>query len=416
MLFRMTLLSRRLSLSRPILSSAILGNLHTRKSPQDDLEFYARFHPSRISIAQFIEFGNLKGIKGEHVSCRFISQEMPIRLANMLKELEAIPHNLVQMPSAKRVRDWYAQSFYEMLNWNDRYGVKEGQWNESALKEFGQMLQGIYERHTPAVTTMAQGILELKAATKKDATELNISDSLDKFYMNRIGIRMLISQHLELFESGSSATTEGYVGVIDTECDVAKVAKDAAEHSSYLCEINYGESPQVETILISPGDEPILIPYVPFHLYQILFELIKNSMRAVVENNKIAMPKIRIIISRGEEDITIKIMDEGKGIPRRAIKNLFTYMYSTAAPPSLEDTFSGDTNSAPLAGFGYGLPISRLHAKYFGGDLQVISTEGYGTDAYVYLNVNPMDSLEMLPSFNHRGVHSLNKIANSTRH
>ena len=49
------------------------------------------------------------------------------------------------------------------------------------------------------------------------------------------------------------------------------------------------------------------------------------------------------------------------------------------------------------AGFGYGLPVTRLYARYFGGDLQVMSMEGYGTDAYLHLN-KLGDSEEFLPA------------------
>ena len=41
--------------------------------------------------------------------------------------------------------------------------------------------------------------------------------------------------------------------------------------------------------------------------------------------------------------------------------------------------------ASPLAGLGYGLPISRNYARYFGGDLHVMSMEGYGTDSFIYL-------------------------------
>lgn len=43
-----------------------------------------------------------------------------------------------------------------------------------------------------------------------------------------------------------------------------------------------------------------------------------------------------------------------------------------------EDSYHGTADAVTMAGYGYGLPISRLYARYFGGDLQIISMEGYG--------------------------------------
>jgi pyruvate dehydrogenase kinase 2/3/4 len=43
-----------------------------------------------------------------------------------------------------------------------------------------------------------------------------------------------------------------------------------------------------------------------------------------------------------------------------------------------------DTTS-PLAGLGYGLPISRNYARFFGGELTIMSMEGYGTNSFIYL-------------------------------
>lgn len=70
--------------------------------------------------------------------------------------------------------------------------------------------------------------------------------------------------------------------------------------------------------------------------------------------------------------------DEGGGIRRSGLPKIFTYLYSTAKGPTDERSDLGTADSVLMAGYGYGLPISRLYARYFGGDLQMISMEGYG--------------------------------------
>jgi pyruvate dehydrogenase kinase 2/3/4 len=79
-----------------------------------------------------------------------------------------------------------------------------------------------------------------------------------------------------------------------------------------------------------------------------------------------------------------QVSDEGGGIPRSGLPRIFTYLYSTAKnPPELDRPNIGVTMRSKnigvtMAGYGFGLPISRLYARYFGGDLQIISMEGYG--------------------------------------
>lgn len=128
--------------------------------------------------------------------------------------------------------------------------------------------------------------------------------------------------------------------------------------------------------LICPTD--LTFPYVPGHLSHIIFELLKNSLRAVVERfgadyeDRIAKespsgrsggggyPPIKVIVVEGREDITIKISDEGGGIPRSAIPLIWTYMYTTMGGQSIDQDFHASDFKAPMAGFGYGLPLSRL--------------------------------------------------------
>lgn len=126
----------------------------------------------------------------------------------------------------------------------------------------------------------------------------------------------------------------------------------------------------------------------------IMLELLKNSMRASVEFHGIDadFPPIKVVIADGaeNEDVVIKVSDEGGGISRSNMKKIWSYLFTTA-DPSVQETMVGESNAvdhgtdSPLAGLGYGLPISRSYARYFGGDLSIMSMEGHGTDAFVYL-------------------------------
>jgi pyruvate dehydrogenase kinase 2/3/4 len=243
--------------------------------------------------------------------------------------------------------------------------------------KFAACLEKIKRRHDSVVTTVAQGILEWKRRKQRMQIDHNIQAFLDRFYMSRIGIRMLIGQHIALTDQ-KHRIDRNHVGIICTKTNVRDLAQEAIENARFVCEDHYGmfDAPKVQ-LVCNPN---ISFMYVPGHLSHMLFETLKNSLRAVVEchgQNKEEFPVTKVIVAEGKEDITIKVSDEGGGIPRSSVPLVWTYMYTTVdQTPSLDPDFNKSDFKAPMAGFGYGLPISRLYARYFGGDLKLISMEG----------------------------------------
>ncbi|KAK9537613.1 hypothetical protein VZT92_005216 [Zoarces viviparus] len=369
----------------------ILRFLRSCVSIGKDIDYYSKFSPSPLSMKQFLDFGSENAC--EKTSFTFLRQELPVRLANIMKEINLLPDNLLRTPSVRLVQGWYMQSLQEILEFKDKNAG-----DEKVTYEFTDAVIKIRDRHNDVIPTMAQGVVEYKENHGTDpVVSQNVQYFLDRFYMSRISIRMLLNQHTLLF-GGKVKVNPAHpkqIGSIDPNCRVSEIIRDAYENARNLCDRYYVNSP--ELILEEFKVNPITVVYVPSHLYHMVFELFKNAMRATMELYGDAMeyPPIHAQVALGTEDLTVKVSDRGGGVPLRKIDRLFTYTYSTAPRPSIDGA-----RAAPLAGYGHGLPISRLYARYFQGDLKLYSLEGYGTDAVIYIRALSTESIERLPVYN----------------
>lgn len=184
------------------------------------------------------------------------------------------------------------------------------------------------------------------------------------------------------------------------------------------------------------------------HLEYILTELLKNSFRATIEHGSERNP-IEITIAPLPEDpiatghrdylsnvdqgnidlastgapeshmeetaatgpiraldkttpgVTIRIRDRGGGISPENYRHIWDYSFTTFDEDQINSTLNGESGrsnsgmdalnaisgagGSSLAGLGYGLPLGRAYAEYFGGGIAVQSLWGWGTDVYLSL-------------------------------
>lgn len=102
------------------------------------------------------------------------------------------------------MRDWYVESFKDLREFP---AVKD----MDDEKKFTDLLRHIYHRHRHVVPVMAMGVAELKRELQEGVGLLELPEIhqfLDGFYLSRIGIRILIGQHIALHEPEQ----ENYIG------------------------------------------------------------------------------------------------------------------------------------------------------------------------------------------------------------
>ncbi|PQE20596.1 mitochondrial pyruvate dehydrogenase kinase protein [Rutstroemia sp. NJR-2017a BBW] len=382
----------------------------------DDLARLARCRHGRPPLSKEALFS----------SANFTLDLLPIRLAHRIQALRNLPFIVVSNPNISKIYNNYLHSLSTLLPYKTISSL------EDEIR-FTEVLADLVETHAHTIPTLAKGFLECR----KYINPLEVTRFLDEHLRARIGTRLIAEQHIALHLSSQphkadhdiadSANSASYIGVIDTALNPASIINSCGNFVSEICELKYGVRPS----WIIDGEPNTTFAFVPVHLEYIITELLKNAFRATVESGRTHEPVIITIAAEPEastigtmnkdgtanqdmildnnppikpfEDpapgVTIRIRDRGGGISPDVLPNIWSYSFTTFSD---EDELPGQSlgngnmdalnalsgaggESSSIAGLGYGLPLGRAYAEYFGGGIAVQSLYGWGCDVYLRL-------------------------------
>ncbi|KAH9601109.1 Branched-chain alpha-ketoacid dehydrogenase kinase/Pyruvate dehydrogenase kinase [Trypanosoma melophagium] len=343
----------------------------------------------------------------------FCHVELPVLLSHIIKALDNLPCGLNAMPSVLLVKNTYLNSFKKLIEC-DFPG------NSESIKHFRNVVSEIEKLHRKRdiLVTMAMGLLELKELllrhrqflfkVRKIDTKttfdyllheglVEITEPMDSFSLLMVHYNFLSRMLINL-----DREADNKVGMVDLEIDLERLVRNSVDDAKQICTDHYGDCPDVKFI-ISKDAGLIKFAHMSSTISYIVLELMKNAFRATVEAhmerdlmgiiNCENMPPVEVLVNMKEyaKHACICISDEGLGMTETQANMAMTYAYTSVKRPLIQfcddgESIRGDA-VAPLAGYGFGLPMSRVYARTFDGDLVMSTMEGYGTRMYYYIKL-----------------------------
>lgn len=374
------------------------------------LEEMASKRPTPLRLKDMYNLGSSPEPHQRLLNAQFLYDELPIRIALRVMDLLTLPHGLGEAAPIQQVTSIY-------LNFLKRFQDLPRPTDAAQEEAFTDMLQAQVLDRTSIPVSIASGVQTwwktIDGAADDEENRLHeMEDALNRFFTARVGLRFL-TEHYVLSSNRPSAAALRDVtclfpdsgpcketGLIQANCNVVREVRRVADLVTAQTTDYYGADlcPVID-IVDCVGDDSPLFTYVPQHLHYMITELLKNSCRASIRRyrelvrmaeesdlshaREIEIPRIRVVMVKGKEDVTIKIADKGGGIPRSLLPTIWKFAHSTANQDEQQTDFGTDASGAKIRGFG--LPLARIYARYFGGELSLKSTEGYGLDAYLHL-------------------------------
>mmetsp|Transcript_23668 Transcript_23668/g.34952 ORF Transcript_23668/g.34952 Transcript_23668/m.34952 type:complete len:540 (-) Transcript_23668:16-1635(-) len=371
----------------------------------DHLRELASKAPTPLRLRDMYQYANMPNQRLGNA--QFLHQELQIRIAQRTVDLLTLPHGLNQSTPIQKVAHLY-------LKYLRIFQEMSAPTSDEKDEVFTEALREILLSPTSIPMEIARGIATWRDDRREDLAPMEtqeLEDVLIRFFTARVGLRLMTEHHIlsspracptqserllrnckinkQIQIEQQSQQTE--LGCIQTKYDpvleVEKVAKEVTRQTVEL----FGICPEIDIrdCSMKPNTN---FTYVPHHLQYIMAELLKNSCKATVQahsssNSDAKLPAIRVVIAKGAEDVSIQISDRGGGVPRSVMRQVFQFGFCGGSVSDADwemsdfgkDTITGDRVR------GFGLPLARIYARYFGGELTVKSMEGHGLDAYLYL-------------------------------
>ncbi|KAJ2639471.1 [Pyruvate dehydrogenase (acetyl-transferring)] kinase 2, mitochondrial [Coemansia sp. RSA 1286] len=388
------------------------------------LDRYTAQEPKKITLRQLVLFGRQLTEDKLVASANYVRSELPVRLAHRISDFQFLPYIAGTNPHLKMVYDLYWRAFDEFRKFAPVKTLDDN-------RRFCDNVKRNLLEHSQVIPQLGMGVSE--------CADLVAPDEIDRFMnqmlISRISRRTLAEQHIALSEqfdqdlrahlglssaegfAQMASTPRGFatqrIGIVRADCSVAQIVNDCALHASGLYEEAHHLPPGTAPQVIVEGHTDATFMCIPAHFSYIIHELLKNAMSHVMaryatrlESDASALagnksvfgseplfPPIRVTICSSHNDIVVRVSDQGGGINPEILPYIWSFthplkakrLHNFHAVNRMEARVDESDSVSPLMSFGFGLPMSNVYAKYWGGSVSVHSLPGYGVDAYVQL-------------------------------
>eukprot|EP00933_Yihiella_yeosuensis_P033502 TRINITY_DN27201_c0_g1_i1.p1 TRINITY_DN27201_c0_g1~~TRINITY_DN27201_c0_g1_i1.p1 ORF type:complete len:400 (+),score=56.32 TRINITY_DN27201_c0_g1_i1:46-1200(+) len=306
-------------------------------------------------------------------------RELKVRIAHRLKDFLFLPYKAMANRSVRLLYEKYVGAY----NMHEDISLR----SQEDVERYWIHLASTFEGHrnvTKILGTSRRRIINLDASLEP------VFDAfLDRFFVSRLGTHMLGSNFLNRVPQPPGVKKPA--GIAMGALQPTRPALVITALADSLANASALDGPRVPVIIEQGSSEKEML-YIPSHLRGILKEILQNSINASAkiaqEKGLIEPPPMHVKLNQGQFGMFVTISDQAGGIqnPQRIWrwgKEEFEYDAPFEEDDELEEA-KLESLKTPLP-LGFGLPLARLTARYFGGDVRLQTLIGYGTNVYIHI-------------------------------